>query len=261
MFVMQTPSCSLPYGMSAFDKAGPVKYSVELSMRGYNEPGKMKTFYDAVQSLDDYMIDQGVKNSRAWFKADLSRDVVKAFYTPMVRFTKDKDGNPKPYPPTIKMALRQKRDSQAFDVKCVDDKKQEYKGIPLEELLVKGALVTCLIQCTGVWIAGSKYGLSWKAVNVRVDNLPLNSGAFNFVEDGEDFKTQVPAPTMVDDEEEEEEEEETAPTTVPVKRSVLAAVVTPVQTVDDEADDAEPIPVPKKSLTVVKKTTKVVAKK
>ena len=255
MFIMQTPSCSLPYGMSAFDKAGPVKYSVELSLRGYNEPGKMKQFYDAVNSLDEFMIDQGVKNSRAWFKSDLSRDVIKAFYTPMIRFTKDKDGNPKPYPPTIKTALRQKRDSQEFDIKCFDDKRQEYKGIPLEELLVKGALATCLIQCTGVWIAGSKYGLSWKAVHVRVDNLPITSGKFNFVEDGEELKSSAPA--MVEDEEEEEEEEEEA-VPVPVKRSVIAAVVPVAQTVDDEADDAEPIPVPKKSLTVVKK--KIVAK-
>ena len=260
MFVMQTPSCSLPYGMSAFDKAGPVKYSVELSLRGYNEAGKMKPFFDAVQSLDDFMVEQGVKNSRAWFKADLSRDVVKAFYTPMIRFSKDKDGNPKPYPPTIKLSLRQKRDSQEFDIKCFDDKRQEYKGIPLEELLVKGAAATCLIQCTGVWFAGSKYGLSWKAVHMRMDSLPRSAGAFDFVDDGEEFTSKVAAPVMVEDEEEEEEE---APTPVPVKKSVVAAVLAPAPapaTIDDEADDAEPIPVPKKSVTVVKKTVKVVKK-
>jgi hypothetical protein len=93
-----------------------------------------------------------------------------------------------------------------------------------------------------------------------VDNLPLTSGTFNFVDDGEDFKGQ--APTIADEEEEEEE----APT--PVKRSVIAAVVPAAapavaQTVDDEADDAEPIPVPKKTLSapiVVKKTVKLVAK-
>jgi hypothetical protein len=266
MFVMQTPSCSLPYGMSAFDKAGPVKYSVELSLRGYNDAGKMKPFFDAIQSLDDFMVEQGVKNSRAWFKADLSRDVVKAFYTPMIRFSKDKDGNPKPYPPTIKLSLRQKRDSQEFDIKCFDDKRQEYKGIPLEELLVKGAVATCLIQCTGVWFAGSKYGLSWKAVHMRMDSLPRSAGAFDFVDDGEEFTSKgsaVAAPVMVEDEE-EEDEEEVAPTPTPVKKSVVAAVMAPTPapapaTIDDEADDAEPIPVPKKSVTVVKK--KVVVKK
>ena len=30
--------------------------------------------------------------------------------------------------------------------------------IPLEDVLVKGAIITTIIQCTGVWFAGSKYG-------------------------------------------------------------------------------------------------------
>jgi len=40
MFVIQTPSMTLPYGMSAFDKAGPIKYSAEFSLRGFDEAKK-----------------------------------------------------------------------------------------------------------------------------------------------------------------------------------------------------------------------------
>lgn len=284
MFVFQTPSCSLPYGMSAFDKAGPVKYSVELSLRGYEDSGsKMKQFYDALSRLDEYMIDQGVKNCRQWFKADLTRDVIKAFYTPMVRLAKDKDGNPKPYPPTIKLSLRQKRDSQDFDVQCFDDKRQRYAGIPLEELLVKGASVTCLIQCTGVWFAGSKYGLSWKLTQALVNSLPQSARNFTFVDEGElqgsTKAHSAPVAVHEDEEEEEESEEEEeeedddeslqAPVVpaAPVKKSVVAAVMpkaAPVQqpsTLDDAADDVDPVPVPKKTVTtapVLKK--KIVAK-
>jgi hypothetical protein len=287
MFVVQTPNCTLPYGMSAFDKAGPVKYSVELSLRGYDEAGsKMAPFHEALSRLDEYMIDQGVKNSKQWFKADLSRDVIKAFYTPMIRIPLDKDGNRKPYPPTIKLSLRQKRDSQEFDVTCYDEKKQPYRGIPLEELLVKGAAVTCLIQCTGVWFAGSKYGLSWKLVQALVTNLPQSARGFTFVDDGElaapapaPSKKSAPAPKHVEEEEEEEEEEESEeseeseaeefkapPPKAAAKPSVVAAVMPkaaappPAETIDDAADDAEPVPVPKKAATTVVKK-KIVAKK
>jgi hypothetical protein len=273
MFVYQTPNCRLPYGMSAFDKAGPVKYSAELSLQGYDDPnGKMKPFHDALQRLDEFMIDQGVKNSRQWFKSDLSRDVIKAFYTPMIRLAKDKDGNPKPYPPTIKVSLKQKRDSQDFDVQCYDEKKQLYKGIPLEELLVKGANVTCLIQCTGVWFAGSKYGLSWKLVQALVTNLPQNTRNLTFVDDGElGASTSRAAPAAEEEsEEEEEEEEDEAFSAPPPKQSVVAAMMpkaTPVakpppaaENLDDDAEDVEQIPVPKKTTTsVVKK--KIIAKK
>jgi hypothetical protein len=268
MFVYQTPNCRLPYGMSAFDKAGPVKYSAELSLQGYEEPnGKMKPFYDALQRLDEFMIDQGVKNSRQWFKSDLSRDVIKAFYTPMVRLAKDKDGNPKPYPPTIKVSLKQKRDSQEFDVQCYDEKKSLYKGIPLEELLVKGANVTCLIQCTGVWFAGSKYGLSWKLVQALVTNLPQNTRNLTFIDDG-DLGKAVAAPTEEESEESEEEEQEDEAFSAPApKQSVVAAVMpkavakpAPVENIDDDADDVEQIPVPKKTATTVVKK-KIIAKK
>jgi hypothetical protein len=294
MFVFQTPSCALPYGMSAFDKAGPVKYSVELSLRGYDEAAsKMQQFYEALQRLDDFMIEQGVRNSKQWFKAELSRDVIKAFYTPVIRLAKDKDGNPKPYPPTLKLNLKQRRDSTEFDVVCYDDKRQQYRGIPLEELLVKGAQVTSLIQCTGCWFAGSKYGLSWKLTQALLTSLPQNSRNFTFVDDGElaapaptpvsrkavpkAAPAPVPAPEVVEDEEEEEEEEseadEEAPLAAPArpapaaaaKQSVLAAVMPkPVpqpaaDSLDDAADDVDPVPVPKKTAAVVKK--KIVAKK
>jgi hypothetical protein len=156
---------------------------------------------------------------------------------------------------------------------------------------VKGAQVTSLIQCTGCWFAGSKYGLSWKLTQALLTSLPQNSRNFTFVDDGELAAAPAPAPAvsrkaapapapaapaMVEDEEEEEEEEEedeeeaplAAPTRSVAKPSVLAAMMpkapAPAPSVvadslDDAADDVDPVPVPKKTAAVVKK--KIVAKK
>jgi len=251
-FVVQTPQCTLPYGMSVFDKAGPIKYSAELSMRGYDEAGKMQEYYSMMHALDEHMIDQGVKNSRQWFKCDPNREVIKAFYTPTVRFSVDKEGNRKPYPPTVKIQLRQ-RDG-VFETKMYDDKRNLYSGIPMEELLVKGAQITALIQCTGVWFAGSKFGLSWKAIQIRVDNLPQSARGFTFVDDGEvaPAPSKAGAPSQVMDE--EEEDEPPAPPPKASKPSVVAAMV------DDEAEDQEPIAVPTKPATVIKKKPVIVKK-
>jgi hypothetical protein len=275
-FVFQTPNCYLPYGMNAFDKSGPVKYSVELSLRGYDEAGnKMKPFHDALNRLDEFMIDQGVKNSKQWFKSEMSRDVIKAFYSPMIRLAKDREGNPKPYPPTIKLNLRQKRDSQDFDVVCFDEKRMQYKGIPLEELLVKGAQVTCLIQCTGVWFAGMKYGLSWKLSQAIVTSLPQSSRNLAFVDSELDASDatpapskKAPAPAIVDEAEDDaseasDGEDEAFSAPPPKKPSVVAAVLPKAppapEPEEEDADDAEPVPVPKKTNTVIKK--KVISKK
>lgn len=274
----QVGSLSLPYGMNVFDKAGPVKYSMDLSLRGYDENAKVKAIYDAFMALDDWMIDQGVANSKAWFKSQLTRDVVKAFYTPMVKVAKDAEGNPKPYPPTFKINLKKNQANDQFDVKVYDDQARAYEGVPLEDLLVKGAMVTTLIQCTSVWFAGSKFGLSWKAKQIRMDKVPESIRGYAFIDDDDvparSSKPAAPVPgsnkfaALNDGEDEEQEDDEVFEAPAP-KPSVLAAVVpkasapapAPTPAADDEAEDHEPIPVPKKAVTTKKVVAKVAAKK
>jgi hypothetical protein len=285
--IMQTASMSVPYGMNMFDKAGPVKYSVDLSFRGYDDKtSKIGQFYNALAALDEHMIQQGVKNCQQWFKSpNLSVDVVRAFYTPIVRFSKDANGNLKPYPPTLKVSLRKKNGSDAFDVQAYDSNKQPYQGVPLEELLVKGAQLTTLIQCTGLWFAGSKFGLSWKAVQIRVDKLPDSIRGFAFADEEGAVVTHqpvarrapapAPAPVPVAVQQEEVDDDEVfdeAPlathvaSPAPVHRqSVLAAVTQQQQqqpqSLDDEVEDAEPIAVPKKAVMTKKKIVNLPVKK
>jgi len=164
-------------------------------------------------------------------------------------------------------------------VKVYDDQARPYEGVPLEDLLVKGAQVTVLIQCTSVWFAGSKFGLSWKAKQVRMDRVPESIRGYAFIEDDDaparpQTKAAAPVPgqnkfsALQDDAEDEEDEAFSAPT--PVKQSVLTAMMpkatpvtapaaTPVAVEDEEeAEDHEPIPAPKKVTTTTVK--KVVAK-
>ncbi len=275
---MQLGSLSVPYGMSVYDKAGPVKYSVEMSLRGYEgDNAKVKAIYDTFAALDEYMIQQGVKNSKLWFKQEMNKDIIKAFYTPCVRFSKDAEGNPKPYPPTIKVALK-KRDEK-FETLVYDTKKRPMTDIPMEDILVKGAQITTLVQCTGVWFAGSKYGLSWKAVQIRVDSLPESIRGFGFLDDGESAAvTAAPTPAKAqqqskpsnnfkaleveDDEEEEEDEvddEEVFQAPAPAPAPKAAPAPAPAPTMDSDAEDAAPVAVPKKVVT--KKTVVKTVKK
>jgi len=252
--VMQVGSLETPFGLSVYDKATPPKYTVDLKLAGYddatNNP-KTAAVFTAMQELDELMIQQAVKNSRQWFKADMNVDMARMLYTPSVRFAKDADGNVKPYPPTLKIQLRQ-RDGK-FETAIYDDKKRPLTDIPIEDVLVKKAFLTALIQCTGVWIAGGKFGLSWKAIQIRADKVPDSIRGFAFLDDGEEGEVvqrssaprQAPAPApapvakasnqfeLLDDEEdeempaneEEEEAEEVAPAPIPVKKTVTKKVI------------------------------------
>jgi hypothetical protein len=261
--VMQTAvSMSVPFGLTCADKFGPPTYSVELSFRGHEQRPEVKQFLDTMNSLDEFMLNEGVKNSKSWFKADLSRDVVKAFYTPSVKYSKDKDGNVLSYPPNIKLKLP--KNNGEFEAKFYDVNGTPYKGVPVEDLLAKGVQVTAIMECTGVWFAGSKFGLTWKAKQIAVHKLPERISDFAFKGLGS-----APSAASSDDAADEEQEIEDDPV-FRAKPSVLSAVMPsaqaqPVQARDDDAvdddasDDVEPVPVPKK--TIVKKKIVVAPKK
>ena len=177
--MMQTAlSMTAPFGLNVADKFGPPEYSVDLSFRGADQRPELKEFMDVMSQLDETLINEGVKNSRAWFKADLGREVVKAFYTPSLKYSKDKEGNVMSYPPTIKLKLR-KYDNQ-FETKFYDVNGKPYRDVAIEELLVKGVQVTAIMECVGVWFAGSKFGLTWRAKQIAIHKLPEKMSDFAF---------------------------------------------------------------------------------
>ena len=243
---LETPSLKLPYGLNVFDKTpgAPVKYSVDLSLD--DSAAELKSFLEA---FDERMIDAGVENAQKWFKMpNASREVVKAFYTPLVKYSRDAQGNPKPYPPTFKVNLRPRRFKNGspadlpaaanaaarFEAEFYNSAERDTKGNPtlfprdatLDQLLSKRTFVTAIIQCSAVWFAGGKFGTTWSAVQFRVDSQPDQIRGPAFRSDVPEVRaaTATAAPVVAEAEEDEEEAEE----------KVFVEEV------------AEPVPVPKK---------------
>jgi hypothetical protein len=81
-------------------------------------------------------------------------------YTPALRIP---DTGKKP---TIRVTVPEK------DVEVVDS---DDKKIPTDRFLRSGmskdAKLTVILRCTGIWIRGSKFGTSWKAVRILVHPL------------------------------------------------------------------------------------------
>ena len=195
--VMQTAvAMTSPFGLNAFaNQQGQNEYSVDLSFKGHEQRPEIKEFMRVLEQMDAMMIDEGVKNSKAWFKADLNKEVIRAFYTPSLKYSKDKDGNVLSYPPNIKVKLP-KRNGE-WDTKFYDLNGTPYKGVPVEDLIVKGTQITAIIECGGIWFAGSKFGLTWRAKQVAIHKLPEKMNDFA-------FKGLSAAPTPEEEEEEED---------------------------------------------------------
>jgi hypothetical protein len=270
--MIETPSLSLPFGVNVFDKQGPPKYSVDLSFRGADDNTAIRQLQDFFEAFDERMIDAGVENASKWHKmANPNRDVIKAFYTPTVKLSRDAQGVPKPYPPTFKLALRKRKaPSTAFETDFYDGTQkplaQYAADTPIDQILPKRSQITAIVQCTGVWFAGGKFGTTWKAVQMRVDSQPEQLRGAAFRSEAPDIRAFVAKniAKAVEDAASEDagsdvEAEEVVAAVMPAPKKVATLPVskptsTPVAAFQEE-QVSEPVPVPKK---VVKK---IVAKK
>jgi hypothetical protein len=186
--VLQTPEMIAPYGISNWndDGKGPDKYSLDLSFKGKEGRDSLNTFFEKMVSLDKKLVQDGVENSMTWLKKKYnSIQVVEALYTSMVKYAKDKTTGEitDKYPPTFKLKLPYVNGS--FMCEVFDTKRNPMN---LKQLIdtgaMKGAKVTAIIQCLGIWVAGGKYGCSWKVLQMRVSPPQTIKGyAFKDLED------------------------------------------------------------------------------
>ena len=219
---VQAPRMVIPFDSGDFQGNG--KYKLNLNFRTRDTNPKVAAYYDMLRKIDDYVIDQGVKNSANWLGLrGVSRETVSALYTKSIRIGKDKEG--KDRSPIQSVAIKKNyKNSDAFDAMLYDDQNRKIEGVTPMEVLRRGAEVTCILDATSIWVAGGKFGISWKLVQSRVDQAAETStNAPAFVDD--DNEDSAPAPStaafVADDGEDEAEADE-----------------------EDEEEVVEPVPAP-----------------
>jgi hypothetical protein len=190
--ILQLSNVDLPYGLNADDKFGPVKYSVNLSLNGYDAKPKMKEIFDMLEAIDDRVTGECVEKN--WLKKPgMTQQILKQMklYKPTVKFSEDSNtGARKPYPPTVKVSLRQRNGK--FETSFFDTDKKEIKDVPIEDLIVKRMSVSALIECTGVWVSSVGCGLSWKLTQLKVVSRPDSLRGYGF-QDDEDAGASAPS--------------------------------------------------------------------
>ena len=228
---VQAPRMPVPFDSGDFQGNG--KFKLNLDFRNRGTSPKVAAYLDMLRAIDDYVIDQGVKNAANWLGLrGVSRETVSALYTKSIRIGKDKEG--KDRSPVQSVALKKGYSTGVFDAMLYDDQNRKIEGVTPMEVLRRGAEVTCILDATSIWVAGGKFGISWKLHQARVDQAAATSTtAPAFVDDDDEDETAAapaPAPAapafVADDEAEEEEEEEVvepvpAPAPAPAPKKVV----------------------------------------
>lgn len=193
--VIQTEEMRIPFGIrdayGASDVAGSDgtsavssgKKNIEFSIEKDSAP----FFFDKISALDSEIINHAMKNSKQWFrKQHDNRDVLEALYTPMIKFSRDKETGEisQRYAPLFKANLPVK---QCVVTTEVYDTNRNKIDVSTNDL--RGARGIAIVQCSGVWVAGGKFGCSWRVLQMRVSSSPSKISGYAFIEDPSESST------------------------------------------------------------------------
>jgi len=214
---IQTPVLFMPYGIGEGYEDKSVKnpevkknidkkYDLTVSFKGHDENAKILTFLEKMREIEQEIIDKAFEYRLEWFKDDYdgNKAFVARMFSQMIKVDKDpKTGKPVgKYPPTLKVKVPYDGLNDKFKFDCYDMENNEIEFTNVISKL-KGGRTQLIIELTGIWMAGGKYGCTWKIVSSKFQLSQSNKMAF--IEDSDTEKKDA------DEEDEEEEDEPSLP--------------------------------------------------
>lgn len=248
---IQTAPLTSQFGLSKWpqDKGGAQatekeKHTLELSFKNMVTKKSAEAMYNMLSNMDKKFIEDGTTNSLAWLKKSYkTTDVVEALYYPMVKHSRDKETGEvtDKYPPSFRINVPFGDGHVSCDV--YNNEKQAMKLTDIE----RGSTVSAIIQCLGIWIAGGKFGCSWKVLQLKVVPPQTIKGfAFQTLEEDDEKGTDV-VDEVVDDPEPEVEAVNKKRQPEPEPELIESSDAGEDEDGDEEDDDPPPPP-PKKVL-------------
>jgi hypothetical protein len=244
------------------ENSGRVSYDVALVFENDKSSG-VSSFCDKMKELQDKILEDAVANSKAWFgKSKMSKEVAEAMMYPILKYPKDKMSGEPDYSRNPSMKLKIPYWEGKFNIELYDTKSKPI-FLPTKdgcegpqgdktpvEVVPSRSYVKGLIACNGLWMAGGRFGVTWKLVQaqVRAPVRLVGTGVCHLEADSDDDemlesvkqsekaeeKEQAShSPTFDDDDDDDDEEEE-----------------------EEAKPEPEPEPVKKKKKVVRRKKTK-----
>lgn len=199
--LIQTPKMKTPFGLSS-DKTNPFKKSLDMSFQGSETNPSMQAFRQMIEAVDKLVVDYAQKNSKSFFKKDLSTDIIREYYNSGIKISSKEQ-----YADTFKtrvLFLKPNPEKGYADGKYIttfwDPKGAEQNAVYLD----KWDCVKCLIKPQMLWVANKGFGVQWVCTQVCVFKQQKTTGfAFKKTEDDDEADE-----TIVSEEEEVEVEED-----------------------------------------------------
>ena len=152
---METPELHAPISVSSFEDEG--KKSLFVSCRGHEEREDVRMFVEALNSVQDKIIDQVASLKLLGDK--VTRDMTAGLMSPLIKVSDT-------YPPAFRVNLPYRDGKAGFDAFTKTGRKIE--PLDLDEVDVRGAKVKVIFTLTSVWVVNKNWGVTAKATQVLI---------------------------------------------------------------------------------------------
>ena len=167
----------MTWGISDFiDDKGESDGKFSISLNFPNDEYKTSATDEFLKKLKDFenqILDDAVRNSELWWGEEMSREVVKHTFFPFLKYSKNKDTKKTDYsrPPTIRAKVPNYDGKWAVEI--YNPKLElifpcENNLLSPMDFIQKLSNVACVLQCSGIWIGGKGWGLTWKLIQAVV---------------------------------------------------------------------------------------------
>ena len=182
-FLVETPALKVPFGVNRFGEKsdGSIDaskalgaYSMNMSAQGKDPERQpvVKSFFDNLEEMDKVLLKFGIEHSKLIFgKVHQHEAVVEALFTPTIKRSEDKEGNPYPHRIAPKIPADYDDDTKP-SVKVFQDTHEDlnvdgFTFTELKEIVGKGTFVAAILQ-PRLWFISGKYGITWRVVQMKV---------------------------------------------------------------------------------------------
>jgi hypothetical protein len=232
-------------------------------------------FLAKVKSFENQILDDAVKYSEVWFGEEMSREVAKHTFFPVLKYPKDKTTKKSDLTKAPSMRVKVPNYNNKWNIEIYDTKNtrifpnESSDCVTPMDLIPSKSKVACIIQCSGLWFGGKGWGVTWKLSQCvvkpqevlsvfgkchiqlsnddlqTIENQSTSAEDSGLVEEEQDVPASQPASTEVEDSDTEEAEAE------PVKVAPAKKIVKKVAPAVEQVAAVEEAPVaaaPKKKI-------------
>jgi hypothetical protein len=221
-----------------------------------------------LQLIENKFLEAGQANSKAWFGKVYPLEVLRALWSPMLKYPKNKSTGEPDLDGAPGLRVKLPRWEGVWKSEVYNDDSELLFPDPSNpalspvDLLLKGVKATCLLQCGGLWFANGKFGVTWKLIQAVVPKPKPSLMGTCFLKKKtpsaaaattEEPVSNVVACTMVDDSDEEDGDEGEEPAVVAAVEQQATESTDPQQQEQPVASTTDVSADGKKKKVVIKK--------